>query len=121
MAHYAKLGLNSEVLLVIVLDNKELKDEKGNEIEQKGIDFLEKLTGYSYWVQTSYSRSFRKNYAGVGFRYDKELDVFIEPKPFPSWSLDIDFRWQAPVPYPTDGKEYMWDEELQNWSILAEL
>lgn len=121
MAHFAKLGLNYKILSVLVVDDEELKDDLGNEVEQLGIDFLEKLTNYPYWVQTSYNKNIRKNYAGIGYRYDEELDAFIAPKPYSSWSLDVDCLWQAPVPYPTDGEDYMWDEEIQDWSIMTEL
>ena len=121
MAHFAKLGLNYKVLTVIVVNNKELLDSDGKEVEQLGIDFLEKLTKYPYWVQTSYNGNFRKNYAGHGYRYDEDLDAFIPPKPYNSWVLGDDYHWEAPTPYPGDeDTEYMWDEESQDWSILAE-
>ena len=78
------------------------------------------------WVQTSYNTHggvhanggtpLRKNYAGIGFTYDKERDAFIPPKPFPSWVLNEDTcLWGAPVPYPQDGKRYQWDEAALNW------
>jgi len=121
MAHYAKLGLNSKVIGVIVVDNDDITDENGNEIEQLGIDYLMNLTGYPFWVQTSYNGNIRKNYAGTGFRYDDDLDAFIPPKPFTSWSLNEDTcQWDSPTPMPDDGAIYMWDEEIQDWSVLAE-
>jgi len=121
MAHFAKLGLNSKVISVLVVDNKVLKDENGKEIEQLGVDFLNKLHNYPFWVQTSYNGNFRKNYAGIGARYDDELDAFISPKRFSSWSFnDETCQWEAPTPMPDDGEMYMWDEEAQDWSILAE-
>ncbi len=77
------------------------------------------------WIQTSYntyggkhpeSRPLRKNYAGVGFTYDPELDAFIAPKPYSSWILDQEScLWNSPIPYPNDGKNYYWDEETVNW------
>jgi len=72
----------------------------------------------SLWVQTSYTGSIRKNYAGIGYSYDAGLDAFIPPKPYPSWTLDgSTCRWQAPVPYPTDGKSYAWDEPSLSWKV----
>ena len=110
MAHFAKVidGIVTEVLV----------------IEQDVID-----TGAfgdpSLWVQTSYNthggqhpegRPLRKNYAGVGFIYDAERDAFIAPQPFPSWTLDDETcLWDAPVPYPDDGKIYTWDEATLAW------
>ena len=78
------------------------------------------------WVQTSYNTHggvhanggtpLRKNYAGIGFTYDKVRDAFIPPKPFPSWVLNEDTcLWDAPIPYPQDGKRYQWDEAALNW------
>lgn len=120
MAHYAKLGLNSKVIDVLVVDNDDIIDENGNDIEQLGIDFLMNLTGYPFWVQTSYNGNIRKNYAGIGYRYDDELDGFIPPKPYTSWLLnETTCQWEAPIPMPEDG-DYMWDEETQDWSVLAE-
>ena len=78
------------------------------------------------WVQTSYNTHggvhanggtpLRKNYAGIGFTYDRERDAFIPPKPFASWLLNEDTcLWEAPVPIPTDGGSYVWDENTTSW------
>jgi hypothetical protein len=68
------------------------------------------------WVQTSYNGNFRKNYAGVGFTYDKTRDAFIPPQPYPSWTLNEDTcLWDAPTPHPDDGKVYSWDESTLSW------
>lgn len=78
------------------------------------------------WVQTSYNTHggqhtqggtpLRKNYAGIGYAYDKARDAFIPPKPFASWLLNEDTCWwEAPVQYPDDGKNYAWNEEQLNW------
>ena len=83
------------------------------------------------WVQTSYNTHggvhanggtpLRKNYAGIGFTYDKERDAFIPPKPFPSWVLNENTcLWDAPIPYPQDGKRYQWDEATLNWVEVQE-
>ena len=53
--------------------------------------------------------------AAIGWNYAEDADAFYAPQPFPSWTLDDDYRWQAPVPYPTDGGDYYWDEETGTW------
>jgi hypothetical protein len=68
-------------------------------------------------VKTSYNGNIRKNYAGIGYTYDKDRDAFIPPKPYASWVLDeTTCRWDAPVAMPVvEGKMYQWDEETVNW------
>lgn len=114
MAHYAELDSNNVVLRVVVVSNKDTADANGNEVESIGVAFCQKLFGGN-WKQTSYNGNFRKNYAGIGYTYDANLDAFVAPQPFPSWVLDADAQWQAPVPYPTDGKMYAWDEDTLSW------
>lgn len=114
MAHFAQLDENNVVTQVIVVNNNELLDN-GQESEAKGIAFCQSLFGGN-WVQTSYNGRIRKNYAGIGFTYDSQRDAFIPPKPFLSWTLNEQTcNWEAPVPYPQDGKQYVWDEAQQNW------
>lgn len=77
------------------------------------------------WVQTSYNHNFRKQFAGVGYQYDKNKDVFISPKPFPSWGLDENSDWQAPVSKPNETINglpihYRWDEDNQEWNPITE-
>ncbi len=116
MAHFAKLNQVNEVIGVHVLNNEVITDADGNEQEQLGIDFLALLHGVSLYKQTSYNGTFRKNYAGIGDTYDATRDAFIAPKPFRSWSLNEDTcRWEASTPYPTDGKNYTWNEVTTNW------
>lgn len=108
MAHYAYLDDNNIVVTVIVG-----KDE--NEL----IDGLDPETYYAlgtpYAVKrTSYNGNIRKQFAGIGFSYDPNADVFITPKPFDSWILDSNYDWQPPKPMPTDG-DYYWDEEVGDW------
>ena len=67
------------------------------------------------WIETSIDGSFRKQYAGIGYTYDAEANVFITPQPYPSWTLDSNYDWVAPVPYPNDGKQYTWDESTLSW------
>ena len=87
------------------------------------------------WIQTSYNtrggvhyapnsndpdggEALRKNYAGIGFTYDRGRDAFIPPRPYASWTLnDSTCLWDAPVPYPTDGQNYIWNEDTTNWNL----
>ena len=114
MAHFAELDETNIVKQVIVVNNNELLDENENESEQKGIDFCVSLFGGT-WVQTSFNGTIRKNFAGAGFTYDPVNNWFFAPKPYPSWTLDANARWQAPTPYPTDDKFYSWNEETLSW------
>ena len=119
MAHYAKIGTGNIVLSVEVVNNDVLlKDDVEN--EQQGIEFLQNLYGNKdLYIQTSYNGTFRKNYASVGGIYDQVKDAFIEPQPYPSWTLDEDTcRWNAPSSYPDDGKKYEWDEDTTSWKEI---
>jgi hypothetical protein len=117
MAHFAKLDQNNIVLEVNVVDNEHLLDANNIEREELGIAFLVQWSGgYPYWKQTSYNGNIRKNYAGIGFTYDAGRDAFIPPKPYASWLLNEDTcLWGPPIPYPTDGKYYSWDEATTSW------
>lgn len=120
MAHFAQLDNNSIVTQVIVIHNNELLDENGQESETKGIAFCQSLLGGN-WIQTSYNSNFRKNYAGIGFTYDSIRDAFIPPQTFPSWILNEDTcNWESPVPYPTDGNIYVWNEDNLTWEQIGE-
>lgn len=112
MAHFAQLDENNVVLQVIVVNNSEVVDAQGIEKEEIGAAFCQSLFGpETQWVQTSYNANFRKNYAGIGFSYDSSRDAFVPPQPYPSWILNEDTcRWEAPVPYPSDGGNYVWFE-----------
>jgi len=115
MAHFAELDETNIVKRVIVVHNNELLDENGNELEQKGIDFCVNLLG-GKWVQTSIHANIRKNYAGIGMIYDPMRDAFIGQKPYESWVLNEETcQWIPPVPYPTDSKNYFWNEETLVW------
>jgi hypothetical protein len=111
MSHFAKVN-NGIVEQVIVAEP---------EFFQTFVD-----TSPGEWIQTSYNTHggvhtlggtpLRKNYAGIGYTYDRERDAFIPPKPFPSWLLNDDTcLWDAPVAMPTDGKMYQWNEDTQAW------
>jgi len=115
MAHYAFLDENNIVTEVIVwIDETEL------------IEGLNTETWYGNFrgqvcKRTSYNGNIRKNYAGIGYTYDSELDAFIPPKQFDSWVIDeATARWEAPVPMPTDGV-YSWDEETLSWLEIEEV
>lgn len=115
MAHFAQLDDQNTVLQVIVIHNNELMDN-GVESEAKGVAFCQSLFPNTRWAQTSYNGNIRKNYAGIGFLYDPIRDAFIPPKPYPSWALnEASCQWNSPVPYPTDGQQYVWDEATQTW------
>lgn len=116
MAHFAELDENNKVLRVIVVNNSELLDEFGNELEQKGINFCINLLG-GRWIQTSYNNNFRKNFAGQDWVYDPIRDAFIKPKPYESWILNEETcRWEPPIPYPMEeNKAHYWDEQTISW------
>ena len=120
MAHFARLNETNEVIRVHVLNNEVITDGDGVEQEQLGIDFLTELYGAGNYKQTSYNNNFRKQYAGKGYTYDAAKDKFIQPQPYPSWSLDENDDWQAPVAYPDDDKLYYWDEDITNWVEVEE-
>tara|TARA_Y100001938_G_C7940668_1_gene354147 strand:- start:46 stop:423 length:378 start_codon:yes stop_codon:yes gene_type:complete len=121
MAHFAKLGTGNIVERVEVVSNDIATTE------QAGVEFLQNLyQDRSVWKQTSYNTlagehllggtPLRKNYAGIGFKYDQSRDAFISPQPYNSWSLNEDTcQWEAPVEYPDDGQKYKWNEENQTW------
>tara|TARA_B100000287_G_scaffold321751_1_gene305677 strand:- start:192 stop:569 length:378 start_codon:yes stop_codon:yes gene_type:complete len=121
MAHYAKVE-SGTVTQVIVAEQ----------------DFIDTLADKDKWVQTSYNTRggkhydpntgledsgtpLRKNYAGVGMVYDESRDAFYTPQPYPSWTLNTTtFYWDPPVPYPSDGKCYKWDEIGLNWVKVSD-
>lgn len=125
MAHWAELDENNVVTRVLVGDNNDPAGDEGYQW------LLDNLGGT--WVKTSYNATggkrrnpetgemteeagFRKNYAGIGYTFDAGRDAFIPPKPFNSWNLNEDTcLWEAPTPYPADGKMYRWDEDTTAW------
>lgn len=115
MAHFAEIGDNNIVKRVLTVDNSILLDSDGNEDPAKGASFLTGLFG-GRWVQTSFNRNFRKFFAGEGYIYDEEYDVFYPPAPFPSWVLNTEtFLWDAPVARTNFDIRQYWDEEAQAW------
>ena len=113
MAHFAKLGIGNKVEKVEVVSNDIATTE------QSGIDFLNNLYGTrDVWKQTSYNATIRKNFAGIGYKYDQTKDAFIPPKPYPSWTLnETTCQWEAPVVKPDDGQNYDWNETTKQWDL----
>jgi hypothetical protein len=106
MAHWAEIDENNIVLRITVGDNNE---------PDEGYQWLIDNLGGT-WVKTSYNATIRKNFAGIGYTYDEMRDAFISPKPFESWLLDESTcGWKSPVDYPSDGKNYQWDEATVSW------
>ena len=115
MAYFAKLDENNVVTQVIAIANSDTADASGVEKEHIGAAFCERLFGGT-WKQTSYNNNIRKNYAGIGFTYNEDIDAFVSPKPFASWLLNEQTaQWEAPVAMPDDGGTYSWDEDNQAW------
>lgn len=116
MAHFAELDENNIILRVIVV---------ADEHEEDGENWCNSFVDGT-WKQTSYNTHrnmhsgekppLRKNYAGIGFHYDAQLDGFIPPKPYSSWILDEEEgQWGSPVPRPTDDAWYVWNEATLSW------
>ena len=123
MAHYAYLDQNNIVTMIIVGKNE--NEEPGNWEEYYGA----KRTSYNTRGGLYYnpitnqpdidqSKSFRKNYAGIGYTYDADKDAFIPPKIHNSWILNENTcLWEAPILYPNDGQMYVWNEETLSWKL----
>ena len=118
MAHFAEINDNNFVLRVLVTDNGDPNGDEGYQW------LLDNLGGR--WAKTSYNTvggvhltggtPFRKNYAGIGYYFDETRDAFVPPKPFRSWTLDEETcLWNPPVAYPTDGKNYYWNDPTLSW------
>ena len=124
MAHFAKLGIGNIVEKIEVVSNDVATTE------QAGVEFLQNLyKDRAVWKQTSYNTKggehilsgtpFRKNYAGIGWKYDQTRDAFIPPKTFNSWVLnETTCLWDPPVVKPDDGQQYTWNEENQTWDLV---
>ena len=112
MAHYAFLDANNVVTEVITGIH-----------ETETIEGLDTETWYSNFrgqvcKRTSYNNNIRKQYAGIGYTYDANADEFVQPQPYPSWTLDDNNDWQPPTPMPTDGGIYRWDEAELEWVAI---
>jgi hypothetical protein len=115
VAYFAQLNENSVVLQVIAISNADAPDPAPEHSEPLGQTFIASLGLEGVWRQTSYNATFRAHYAGTGYTYDAAADVFYAPQPFPSWTLDDQWNWQPPTPYPDDGGMYAWDENTLMW------
>lgn len=114
MAHFAKIE-NGIVTQVIVVSNDKAPGEFP-ESEAPGAAFCSNLLGGGEWKQTSYNNNFRVRFAGIGYEYSSEHDVFIAPSPYESWVLNLEtFEYEAPVEMPADEKAYDWDEDTLSW------
>ena len=132
MAHFAELNSANEVLRVTAVENKDTADVNGVEKEYIGQAHLEKVLGGT-WKQTSYNANFRGNYAGKGYTYFSDLDLFMPPKYYNSWLMNTaQATWVAPITAPTlteeeinAGKYYRWDEDAyqadntQGWVLVT--
>ena len=117
MAHFARLDQNNVVTMITVVSNDDMMDEGGNEIEALGIAVCEAVVGPGPWVQTSYNGNTRRRFAGIGYIYVSEADLFYDPvSPYPSWVLNDQYDWEAPVPKPEG--DYAWNEETQTWNEI---
>jgi len=121
MAHYAFLDENNIVTEVIVGRHEWEVVDGISDWEQHYGDFRGQRC-----KRTSYNANIRANYATIGSYYDEVNDVFIPPKPYPSWILDSNFHWIPPIPVPDDvstqenpdGVVYVWDESIGDWSAI---
>lgn len=128
MQHFAEIDNENLVLRVIVIDDKNCSDEQGNISEEIGAAFCNKITDSipvtrtSKWVLTFTSNDNvlnRKNFAGKGDYFDEVRNAFYPLKPFDNWIFDeVKCTWVPPVPYPTDGLVYSWNQEENMWVLL---
>ena len=119
MAHYAFLDNDNVVTQVItgVDENIVQTDLDGTQVggnTEAWEEFYGNFKGQAC-KRTSYNNNIRKQYAGIGYTYDSVNDVFIAPQPYPSWTLDDNFDWQAPTPRPEDDSIYTWNELTLSW------
>ena len=128
MARFAELNSNNVVLRVIMVDDWNITDGQGNQVEAIGVNYLKNLYGQDTIWKQDVPKTIQlpigtiKTSGYNGCTYDSERDAFIPPKPFPSWTLnETTFLWKSPTPYPTDvgtpenPKSYWWDEETLSW------
>ena len=150
MAHFAKIGMNGKVIQVLTLDNKDMKNADGVEDESVGQQYLETHNNWpaQMWIQTSYntsgnkhnsgdnSKAFRGNYAGIGYEWDEDNNMFFSKKPYASWVKNTtEARWQSPkgdAPALTAEQQtqndagthkhrYEWNESSTDWELKSNL
>jgi hypothetical protein len=109
MAHFAKVNKQTKVVETVVVATQAWVYSQSDSED---------------WVQTSYNKNIRKNYAGIGYTYDSVRDAFIPPKPYDSWVLNEETcQWESPVSYPStpvpEGAYYAWNEATQQWDSIS--
>lgn len=121
MAHFAKINEETNTVeQVIVINNSDINDLDFPDSEPIGQQFIQSIGLDGIWKQTSYTSNFRGRYAGLGYIYDKTNDLFIPPKPYSSWVLnETSWNWESPIPYPTDGEDYIWNENVGDWVLFS--
>jgi len=144
MAHFAKIGSNSKVISVLTLDNKDMLNADGVEDESVGQQYLETHNNWpaQMWIQTSYNTSgnqhkdggtpLRGNYAGIGYEWDEDNNIFWPKKPYASWTKNTSTaNWESPIgdaPALTEEQSsqntanthmwsYVWNEDNQSWDL----
>ena len=121
MAHYAFIDSNNVVVKVLTGVDETVTQLDGDVEVGGSTEAWEQFYENQPWhlgltcKRTSYNHNIRKQYAGMGFTYDADADVFIVPQPYPSWTLDSNHDWQPPTPMPTDGEMYSWNEAELEW------
>jgi hypothetical protein len=118
MAHFAQINENNIVTQVIVVSNDDCGGGEYPASDSVGAAFCTNLLGGT-WKQTSYNNNFRKHYAGIGYTFNAELDAFVAPQPYPSWTLNAETAdWEAPVAKPAEGS-WTWNESTQQWDEVT--
>lgn len=126
MAHFAELDENNKVLRVVVACNQDIANNGGEQSEQAANHFATvcplSINGVK-WVQTSYNHNFRGHFAGVRETFNSELNLFLQEKPYPSWTLNTTKGvWEPPVERPEGPNSYfVWDENIKQWKLNPEL
>ena len=109
MSYWAEIDDDDIVIRVTVGNDNDENQDRGYKW------LIDNLGGT--WVETFIDGGIRKNFAGIGYIYDKDMDIFYIPKPFPSWILNESAIWEAPIPIPQDEYFYAWNEETLQWEI----
>jgi len=123
MAYFAKLENNTVVQVISVSNDVCGEPTLGfPDTDAAGRAFIANTLKFAgVWKQTSFNANFRGRYAGIGYTYDADADVFVAPQPFPSWTLDSNHEWQPPTPMPSDASTenpYEWNEEELEWVAI---
>lgn len=125
MAHYAFVNSNNTVTQVIVGRDEDdlvegVTDWETYYGEQMGERCLRTSYNTAAGVHSGGGTPYRGNYAGIGYTYDEELDAFLPPQPYNSWTLnESTYSWEAPTAYPEDGEAYVWNENRKEWELVV--